>query len=88
MIRIRTAEEFGQLVRERRLALNMSQQELATKVSKSRNWLASVELGKTMPTLPGVLRVATALGLVTGFEERDREDDAFLAMIKRGGRDV
>ncbi len=86
MIRIRTAADFAVFVRQARLEQNLSQEALAAQVDKSRNWVSSVETGKTMPTLPAVLLLATALGFVTGFKERDKEGDRILATIKKETR--
>jgi transcriptional regulator with XRE-family HTH domain len=48
--------------REGRLALGMSQEQLARKVGVARSYIAAIEVGRANPTLDVVVRTVTALG--------------------------
>lgn len=61
--RIRTPRELGLVLRERRRALGLSQQELADKVGASRPWIVEIERGKPRAELGLVLRTMNTLGL-------------------------
>ena len=61
-IPITSAKDFAVVMRSRRLAAGVTQDELAQQIGKSRKWVISVERGDTMPTLPAVIAVARALG--------------------------
>ena len=52
---------IGQTVRERRLALGMSQAEVATRAGMSQPALSRLEAGGTVPTIPVLERIALAL---------------------------
>ncbi|ARZ65781.1 helix-turn-helix transcriptional regulator [Streptomyces sp. HU2014] len=49
------------LVRARRVQLGMSQAELAARAGTGQAFVSRVESGKTIPTLPVLQRLATAL---------------------------
>jgi HTH-type transcriptional regulator/antitoxin HipB len=63
-MRARTTTDVGNLIRERRRQLGMSQAALARDLGVSRQWLISVEAGKEGADTARVLRLLTALGLV------------------------
>ncbi|MBR0707996.1 helix-turn-helix transcriptional regulator [Bradyrhizobium liaoningense] len=52
---------FGQRVRDRRLSLDMSQEELASEADIRRALISEIERGEANPTLESVIRIATAL---------------------------
>lgn len=52
---------FGHIVRRRREALGLSQEELGAKTSLSRNYIGMVERGETNPTLLVLHALARAL---------------------------
>lgn len=54
---------YGELLRERRKALNMTQEQLANKVNVPRPYISHVERGKSDVQLSSFLRIASALGL-------------------------
>lgn len=53
---------FGRIVRQRREALGLSQEELGAATNLSRNYIGMVERGETNPTLLVVQSLARALG--------------------------
>jgi DNA-binding XRE family transcriptional regulator len=55
------AAQLGHSVRERRIALGLSQEELATRAGMTRRAVARVEKGHTVPTVPMLARFSTAL---------------------------
>jgi DNA-binding XRE family transcriptional regulator len=54
---------YGELLRERRKALKMTQEELAGKINVPRPYISHVERGKSDVQLSSFLRIASALGL-------------------------
>lgn len=58
----RRAFLIGQAVRERRLALGLSQTELAAGASMTQPALSRLEAGGAVPTIPVLERIAVALG--------------------------
>jgi HTH-type transcriptional regulator / antitoxin HipB len=57
----RLAFRLGRALRERRIALGLSQAELATRAGLARRVVARVEAGHTVPTIPMLERFSTAL---------------------------
>ena len=57
----RRAFLLGQAVRERRLALGLSQTELASRAGMSQPALSRLEAGGVVPTIPLLERISTAL---------------------------
>lgn len=57
----RRAFLIGQAVRERRLALGLSQTELATRAGMTQPALSRLEAGGVVPTIPLLERVSMAL---------------------------
>lgn len=53
---------IGQAIRERRLALGLSQTEVATRAGMTQPALSRLEAGGTIPTIPVLDRIAIALG--------------------------
>ena len=58
----RRAFLIGQAVRERRLALGLSQTEVAARASMTQPALSRLEAGGAVPTIPVLERIAAALG--------------------------
>ena len=58
----RRAFLIGQSVRERRLALGLSQTELAAGAGMTQPALSRLEAGGAVPTIPVLERIAVALG--------------------------
>jgi ribosome-binding protein aMBF1 (putative translation factor) len=58
----RRAFLIGQAVRERRLALGLSQTEVAGRAGMTQSALSRLEAGGTVPTIPVLERIAVALG--------------------------
>lgn len=61
----RRAFVIGQAVRERRLALGLSQTELAAGAGMTQSALSRLEADGAVPTIPVLERIATALGAGT-----------------------
>ncbi|MCB5273213.1 hypothetical protein BJG92_00728 [Arthrobacter sp. SO5] len=57
----RRAFLIGQAVRERRLALGLSQTEVAARAGMTQSALSRLEAGGAVPTIPVLERVAVAL---------------------------
>lgn len=53
---------FGKIVREKRLALGLSQEKLAEKANLHTNYVGSVERGERNIALENIYNLATALG--------------------------
>jgi ribosome-binding protein aMBF1 (putative translation factor) len=58
----RRAFLIGQAVRERRLALGLSQTEVASRAGMTQPALSRLEAGGAVPTIPVLDRIAIALG--------------------------
>lgn len=54
---------LGKVIREYRLAKNLSQEELAFEAGLARNHISRIELGRNSPSLDVFEAVAQALGL-------------------------
>lgn len=82
--------KFGEKVRQARLALNLSQSELAAKTGISERSLYTYEQTGTMPRSNNVRKIADALNVSVGYlldeEETDIskniDQDIFLANVK------
>lgn len=57
----RRAFELGQAVRDRRLALGMSQTEVAARAGMTQSALSRLEAGGSVPTIPVLERISAAL---------------------------
>lgn len=66
---IRTPRDLGLIIRERRRALGLEQQELADRVGVSRQWVVGVEKGKPRAAAGLLLKTLTALGLALDVRE-------------------
>ena len=54
---------FGKLVRQRRNALNISQEELGYRSGLDRTYISGIERGTRNPTLTALMAIAKGLGL-------------------------
>lgn len=57
---------FGAAVRERRLEVGLSQEELAAGAAVERSHMGKIERGEHMPNFVLILRLAKALGVAPG----------------------
>ena len=57
---------FGAAVRERRLEIGLSQEELAAGAAVERSRMGKIERGEHMPNFVLILRLARALGVTPG----------------------
>lgn len=60
---IRSAEEFGRAVRERRRALGLTQEDLAARCGVGKRFIVELEAGKTTIQLGKALTAAKEVGL-------------------------
>lgn len=58
---------LGPRIRERRCSLNMTQQELAERVYCTKAMISQIELGKALPSIELLVRIADALGERPGY---------------------
>lgn len=63
MATFKTAEDVGNIIRQRRKALGWDQARLASECGVSRQWVVDIEKGKPRAELQLVLRVMNVLGL-------------------------
>lgn len=56
-------KQFGERVRELRLARGLSQEELAFKAGVHRTYLGGIERGERNPALKNIAAIAKALGV-------------------------
>lgn len=54
---------YGNMLRERRKELNLTQKELAEKIGREQSYIARVENGKTDIQLSSFFRIAAVLGI-------------------------
>ncbi|MDR2950133.1 MAG: helix-turn-helix domain-containing protein [Prevotella sp.] len=54
---------FGEVLKDRRKELKLTQQELADKIGKERSYIAHIEKGETDMQISSFVRIAEALGL-------------------------
>jgi HTH-type transcriptional regulator / antitoxin HipB len=71
---VRTPQQLGALIRERRKRLGLDQKTLADRVGVSRQWIVEIEGGKPRAAVGLVLRTLEALGLDLNIGEH-REND-------------
>ena len=62
-MRVRTPQDIGLVIRERRQALGLDQATLAARIGVSRQWLVEIEKGKARAQLGLLLRALRELGL-------------------------
>lgn len=56
-------KSFGRHIKDTRLSLGLTQEELAASVQSSRSFISSLELGKTNPSLLTLLKIFNALSI-------------------------
>ena len=59
---------YGEILRDRRKALGMTQKELAEKVGRERTYINRIEKGETDLQLSSFIRIADALGITLHLE--------------------
>ena len=81
-MRVDTVSAIAAAAKGRRLAMKLSQAELAQNAGVSREWLNAFERGKPNVELRQVLRIFDALGLYLEVDlQRPRIDDAVPSQI-------
>lgn len=59
-------KRFGKIVRTRRRALDMSQEELGEKAELNRGYISDIERGVRNPSLEVIERISISLGMELG----------------------
>jgi len=59
-------EKFGRRIRQHRLELGLSQEELAHKAESNRTYISDVERGERNPSIVFAAKIASALGVKVG----------------------
>ncbi|WAW10985.1 helix-turn-helix domain-containing protein [Oxalobacter vibrioformis] len=54
---------FGEVLRDKRLALNISQEELAFRAGVDRTFVSRIERGLRQPTITSLIALSSALGI-------------------------
>jgi ribosome-binding protein aMBF1 (putative translation factor) len=54
---------YGEILKNRRKELNITQQQLADRIGKNRTYIAHIECGETDVQLSSFLQISNALGL-------------------------
>lgn len=67
---------FGKLVRQRRNALNISQEELGYRAGLDRTYISGIERGTRNPTLTALMAIAKGLGLTVSEVVQNLEQEA------------
>jgi transcriptional regulator with XRE-family HTH domain len=62
----RTAKAFGIILRESRIAAELSQEKLALEADRDRTFVGKLERGKKLPTLETLFRLASVLEIAPG----------------------
>lgn len=55
---------YGEVLRDRRKALGITQKELADRIGRDRSYISRLEKGETDLQLSSFIRIATALGIM------------------------
>lgn len=71
-MQVQSAAAFAAFVRRNRLHANMTQEELALAVRKSRRWVHDLESGKVNVSLGAAIDVAAALGYTLSLGRSER----------------
>lgn len=85
MATLKTAEDVGNIIRQRRKALGWDQARLASESGVSRQWVVDIEKGKPRAELQLVLRVMNVLGL--RLTAADQQTEAARIAIPAAGLD-
>ncbi len=71
---MQSTSAFSAFVRRNRLRAQLTQDELAHAVRKSRRWVHDLEMGKVDPSLSAAIDVAAALGFTVSLDRSERSD--------------
>lgn len=72
MAHIRSAQAYGQALRERRRLLGLTQEDVASEAGVGRRFVIELERGKPGASLELALRIATLVGLEVDLVSRER----------------
>jgi HTH-type transcriptional regulator / antitoxin HipB len=85
-MRVTTPQDLGNLVHDRRLALDLTQAQLAERAGVSRLWVNQVEAGHGGASLAKVLQLLGALDLAMGVDQKPPSRLAGLRARRTGAR--
>src|SRR5690349_16476421 len=69
-------EKFGKRIAELRKALGLNREELAQNLNMSYGHLNNIELGKRMPSVEVIIRLARELQVLSGFLFQQLDDES------------
>ena len=83
-------EQLGAMVRHHRLAVGLSQQDLADRIGKTSVTVSRIETGKSATKFEGLTSLANALGIevrdlfgVGSFAAKDGRSDSLVSIVDR-----
>lgn len=84
---------LGKRIREERLKLNLTQEQLAESIDVSNSYIGQIERGERSLTLETLVRIAKRLGITIDYllkESIELENDNFLDQLKQllDGRNI
>lgn len=75
-MRISTPRDWGNVVRDRRVELNMTQEQLADHVGKARQWVVRFESGNAgSASIASLTKLLDVLDLAVDVAEHDEDPD-------------
>lgn len=81
---IATVSDFATVMRDFRVELGITQEELGIKIRKTRRWVSDVERGKTNPSLSAAMAVMRVLGYRMSFNKNVQEGEIDLIALVLG----
>lgn len=78
--------KLGQRIREERLKLNLTQEQLAESVDISNSYMGQIERGERSLTLDTLIRLVNRLGVTVDYllqDYTDAKDDNFINQLKQ-----
>ena len=74
VLTVTSEEAFGIVLRQHRLRLSLSQEELAIRSNVDRTFISHIERGKHQPTITTIFKLAQQLNLTPSQMIREAED--------------
>ena len=76
---LKTSADFGALIKDRRRALQLKQEDLAERIGVSRLWVNQIERGKPGASVILILRALNALGVTLIGSTSEKSDSHVLS---------